>query len=110
VVAASAAGVLDDVSPVVFGVAPEPPVPSLAASPDPPPPAASPPAFEAWDLPADAEAERSFFAQPEPLKWTADVVMPLLIVPSAPHSGQNFGPASWMPWITSVTVRQRAQL
>ena len=41
--------------------------------------------------------ERSFFAQPEPLKWMAGVVNAFVIVPSAPHSGQKRGPWSLMP-------------
>jgi hypothetical protein len=50
--------------------------------------------------------ERSFLAQPEPLKWTVGVDSAFFMVPSAPHDGQNLGPASLMPWITSVTCRQ----
>ncbi|HEY8239043.1 MAG TPA: hypothetical protein VIF63_06385 [Candidatus Limnocylindrales bacterium] len=53
--------------------------------------------------------DRSFFAQPEPLKWTAGVVIALRNVPSAPQFGQNLGPESLMPWITSVRCRQVAQ-
>ena len=53
--------------------------------------------------------DRSFFAQPEPLKWMAGVDSALRIVPSAPHEGQKRGPGSLMPWITSVRVRQFAQ-
>jgi hypothetical protein len=49
--------------------------------------------------------ERSFFAQPEPLKWTVGVDSALRIVPSVPHDGQNRGPSSLMPWITSVRCR-----
>jgi hypothetical protein len=49
---------------------------------------------------------RSFFAQPVPLKWIAGAVKPFVIVPSAPHSGQNRGPWSFIPWITSVRWRQ----
>jgi hypothetical protein len=47
--------------------------------------------------------ERSFLAQPEPLKWIAGVVNAFVILPSAPHSGQNRGPWSSIPWMTSVT-------
>jgi hypothetical protein len=75
--------------------------PALAVSP--PTDAASPDGFAARDLPVEALAERSFFAHPEPLKWTADVVIPLRSVPSAPQAGQNRGPGAWIPWITSVT-------
>ncbi len=45
---------------------------------------------------------RSFFAQPEPLKWIAGVVKPFDMVPSAPHSGQKVGPWSLIPWTISV--------
>jgi hypothetical protein len=48
------------------------------------------------------EVDRSFFAQPEPLNTIAGGAKALVIVPSAPHSGQNFGPLSWIPWTTSV--------
>jgi hypothetical protein len=37
-------------------------------------------------------AERSFLAQPEPLKWNVGGANAFVMVPSAPHSGQNFGP------------------
>jgi len=55
------------------------------------------------------ELDRSFFAQPEPLKWTAGVVSALCSVPSAPHAGQKRGPGASIPWITSVFCRQDAQ-
>ncbi len=58
---------------------------------------------ELRDLPGDEVAERSFFAQPEPLKWTAGVAHALRIVPSLPQFGQNRGPGSLIPWITSTT-------
>ena len=70
------------------------PEPSAASVDD----AAPVPAFERELL----ELERSFFAQPEPLKWMAGGANAFDIVPSAPHSGQNFGPWSWIPWTTSV--------
>jgi hypothetical protein len=53
--------------------------------------------------------ERSFLAQPEPLKCTVGDVRALCIVPSAPHAGQNRGPGAWMPWMTSVRCRQAVQ-
>jgi hypothetical protein len=53
--------------------------------------------------------DRSFFAQPEPLKCTAGVDRTFFIVPSLPHEGQKRGPASLIPWITSVTCRQLEQ-
>ena len=46
--------------------------------------------------------ERSFFAQPEPLKCTVGATNALRMVPSAPQAGQNSGPGALMPWITSV--------
>jgi hypothetical protein len=58
---------------------------------------------ELRDLPDDEVAERSFLAQPEPLKWTAGVAQALRIVPSLPQFGQNHGPESLIPWITSTT-------
>jgi hypothetical protein len=53
--------------------------------------------------------DRSFLAQPEPLKCTAGVETALRIVPSAPHAGQNRGPSESMRWITSMRFRQDAQ-
>ena len=50
--------------------------------------------------------ERSFFAQPEPLKCTVGATNALRIVPSAPQAGQNSGPGALIPWITSVRSRQ----
>ncbi len=58
---------------------------------------------ELRDFPDDEVAERSFLAQPEPLKWTAGVAQALRIVPSFPQFGQNRGPGSLIPWITSTT-------
>jgi hypothetical protein len=54
----------------------------------------------------DGADERSFFAQPVPLKWIAGVVNAFVIVPSAPQLGQNRGPWSWMPWTTSTRCPQ----
>ena len=51
-------------------------------------------------------AARSFFAQPEPLYRMAGVLMPFRSVPSAPQFGQNRGPASLIPWMTSVRCPQ----
>jgi hypothetical protein len=45
---------------------------------------------------------RSFLAQPDPLKTIAGGANPFRIVPSAPHSGQNRGPSSLIPWRMSV--------
>jgi hypothetical protein len=47
--------------------------------------------------------DRSFFAQPEPLKWIVGGANAFVIVPSAPQLGQNLGPPSWIPWTTSVS-------
>jgi hypothetical protein len=49
-----------------------------------------------FDLEARA-VDRSFLAQPLPLKWTAGATNAFVMVPSAPHSGQNFGPWSLIP-------------
>jgi hypothetical protein len=51
-------------------------------------------------------ADRSFLAQPEPLKWSAGAVNALRRVPSAPQAGQKRGPGAAMPWITSVRSPQ----
>ena len=55
------------------------------------------------------ELERSFFAQPVPLKWIVGGAKAFVIVPSAPHSGQNLGPGSLIPWTTSVRWPQLLQ-
>ncbi|MBF8291150.1 MAG: hypothetical protein HW391_2118 [Chloroflexi bacterium] len=60
-------------------------------------------------LPDPLPDDRSFFAQPEPLKWNVGVVNPLRIVPSAPQAGHLAGPVAWIPWITSLPCPQRAQ-
>src|SRR5206468_12391806 len=67
------------------------------------------PAAAAARVRAPLELERSFLAQPEPLKWTVGATNVLRIVPSAPHAGQKRGPGASMPWITSVFCRQDAQ-
>lgn len=71
------------------------------------PAGASPP--ESAFVRAFALDERSFFAQPEPLKWTAGGANVLRSVSSAPHAGQNLGPGAAMPWITSVCSPQLEQ-
>jgi hypothetical protein len=53
--------------------------------------------------------DRSFFAQPDPLKWMVGGAKALVIVPSAPQFGQNLGPSSWIPWTTSVRWPQLLQ-
>jgi hypothetical protein len=61
-------------------------------------------------VPDDELDRRSSLAQPEPLKTMAGFERALRIVPSAPHSGQNFGPGSLIRWMTSVTRPQLLQL
>jgi hypothetical protein len=55
-----------------------------------------PPSDPPFDFEPDGEdvAERSFLAQPEPLKWIVGALKPLRIVPTAPQFGQVVGPAS----------------
>ena len=72
------------------------------------PPAVSPESDD-FELFGVRVADRSFFAQPDPLKWIAGVVKPFLSVPSAPQLGQKRGPGSWIPWITSVRWLQFEQ-
>src|SRR5262245_2048784 len=55
---------------------------------------------------APLELDRSFLAQPEPLKSTAGAANDLRSWPSAPHAGQNLGAGASMPWMNSVTCRQ----
>ena len=45
---------------------------------------------------------RSFFAQPDPLKWTVGTANCLRIVPASPHDGQKCGPGSLIPWRMSA--------
>jgi hypothetical protein len=75
--------------------------------PDPEPEAPSDLAFDAF-VPDDEPLleRRSTFAQPEPLNTTAGADTPFFIVPSAPQFGQNRGPLSLIPWMTSVTWPQ----
>jgi hypothetical protein len=82
----------------------------LLEPPEPDPDPASSAGFAVRDRAGDAFAERSFLAQPEPLKWTAGAAKPLRIVPSAPQLGQNLGPPSPMPWMTSARWPQAAQV
>jgi hypothetical protein len=86
----------------------EPPSPELSP-PEPSPPEPSPP--EPADDPEAAPAlaaRRSFFAQPEPLKWIAGAAKALRTGP-LPHSGQLVGGSSCKPWITSKRRPQAAQ-
>jgi hypothetical protein len=48
----------------------------------------------ARDLPGAEVAERSFFAQPEPLKWMVGLPIAFRSVPIRPQFGQVVGPAS----------------
>jgi len=66
------------------------------------------PADELLDLALEA-LERSFLAQPAPLKWTAEGTIRLRIEPSTPQLGQKLGPASLIPWITSTMWPQAEQ-
>lgn len=52
------------------------------------------------DDPDAVDARRSFFAQPDPLKWTAGAVIALRTGPP-PHDGQPVGLSAVTPWITS---------
>jgi hypothetical protein len=63
-----------------------------------------PPSLSSRLRPPDGVARRSFFAQPEPLNTTAGATMPFRSVPSAPHSGQNVGADSLIPWRISVRL------
>ena len=76
------------------------------------PPAESPLSLDAPDSVFDLERlelERSFFAQPEPLKWTDGATKAFRSVPSAPQAGQNRGAGASMPWMNSVRVEQVEQ-
>jgi hypothetical protein len=53
-------------------------------------------------------AWRSFFAQPEPLKWTAGALIALRTGP-LPHNGQVEGPSTWTPCTTSNRRPHAAQ-
>ena len=54
-------------------------------------------------------AVRSFFAQPDPLKWTVGGANALRMVPSLPQLGQNWGPLSFRPCRMSVLWSQAEQ-
>lgn len=66
--------------------------------------------FGAAEAPAPARLPlpRSFFAHPEPLKWTAGAANDLRIVP--PQIGQCDGPCPWRPWTTSISWPQAEQM
>lgn len=87
-------------------LSPEPDDPSadpLDPSPDPESVAAAALVFEPDEL------DRSFLAQPEPLKCTAGGTKTLRSVSSAPQAGQNRGAGASMPWMNSVRVLQLEQ-
>ena len=77
------------------------------------PPSEDPPSLELVALAAFVRAllvdDRSFFAQPDPLKWIAGLVGALRMEPSVPQLGQKRGPASLIPWITSTRCLQLEQ-
>jgi hypothetical protein len=96
-----------------FAGAPSP----LDVDPDDPPsdpdPDDAPSLFEplsplAFDTPGVAVARRSFFAQPDPLKWIAGAANAFLSGPP-PHSGQTVGSGEWTPRRTSDRRPQFAQ-
>jgi hypothetical protein len=81
---------------------PEPPddpasVPPLVPAPSPSLTPFVSPAAAAAAARVAVELPRSFFAQPEPLKWIAGVVNCLRNVPPAPQDGQNCGAGSLIP-------------
>jgi hypothetical protein len=70
------------------------------------------PSLDDFELEDDLDAlalPRSFFAQPDPLKWIVGGANSLRIVPSLPHDGQNRGPGSLRPWRMSVRWSQAVQ-
>ncbi len=108
-----------------FDVDPESPEPFESPPPESPPlesperlASASPDPFESPSPePLDAAAfvfellalERSFFAQPEPLKWIDGATTAFRSVLSAPHAGQKRGAGASIPWMNSVRVEQVEQ-
>jgi hypothetical protein len=89
---------------------PEPEEPDDSPEPPEPPESPEPSDDFAFDelFPA-LDPPRSFFAQPEPLKWIVGGANSLRIVPSLPHDGQNWGPGSLRPWRMSVRWSQAVQ-
>lgn len=53
---------------------------------------------------------RSFFAQPEPLKWMVGGLNALVRVPSTPQAGQVLGGLPLIEWMTSVVLPQFEQM
>jgi hypothetical protein len=93
------------------------PAPAFAAAPDPAsvePVSVEPVSAEPVSGPAESAPERaaaaewrSFFAQPEPLKWTDGAEIALRTGPE-PQSGQLVGGSPWTPWTTSKRRPQAA--
>ncbi len=91
---------------------PEPePESELELLPEPEPLSSLPPSLDDFDddLVPELDDPRSFFAQPEPLKWIVGSANCLRRVPSRPHAGQNFGPGSLIPWMMSARWLQAVQ-
>jgi hypothetical protein len=86
----------------------EPDDPPSALDPDDSPSFFEPPSPLAFETPGVAVARRSFFAQPEPLKWIAGAANAFLSGPP-PHSGQTVGSGEWTPRRTSDRRPQFAQ-
>ena len=53
---------------------------------------------------------RSFFAQPEPLKWIVGGLNALVRAPSTPQAGQALGGLPLIEWMTSVVLPQFEQM
>ena len=51
-------------------------------------------------VPDELDDDRSFFAQPDPLKWIEGAENALR-TGAAPQTGQRVGPSAVTPWITS---------
>jgi hypothetical protein len=86
-----------------LAVAPPSPEDEELEAPSPEPVAAAALVFEVLAV------ERSFLAQPEPLKCTAGGTKTLRSVSSAPQVGQNRGAGASIPWMNSVRVEQFEQ-
>jgi hypothetical protein len=95
-----------------LSVLPEFDVAAVSPDDEPPSPDDEPPSPDDF-APADErellELPRSFFAQPDPLKWIVGGANSLRIVPSSPHEGQKSGPGSFRPWRMSVRWSQAVQ-
>jgi hypothetical protein len=77
-------------------------------SPSPPDPAPSDDERDPAFVP-ELDLPRSFFAQPDPLKWIAGAANCLRIESSAPQDGQYRGPGSLIPWRMSARWSQAEQ-